>query len=99
MAIVRVLKQLSSLLAALVAVALMLGFLAPLLPVADSFAHFRFHLTIALALAAVILLVMRDLRGGAVACAVSRVPPVRPAAASAAEPYSGLPKSTNPAQK
>ncbi len=45
--------------AALVAAALAFGFLAPLFPVADSFAHFRFHLLVALALAAIALLLLR----------------------------------------
>lgn len=71
MAFGRVSKRLVSILAALVAAALVLGFLAPWLPAADSLAHFRFHMTVALALAAVLLLIARDWRAGGLACAVT----------------------------
>jgi endonuclease/exonuclease/phosphatase (EEP) superfamily protein YafD len=53
------------------AFALIFGFLAPRLPVADSLAHFRFHLTIAMALVALVLFVARDWRAGGIACAVA----------------------------
>jgi len=72
-AIVRISKQLISILAALVAFVLILGFLAPRLPVADSLAHFRFHLTVAMALVAVVLFITRDWRAGGIACAVALV--------------------------
>ncbi|TQV71916.1 endonuclease/exonuclease/phosphatase family protein [Denitrobaculum tricleocarpae] len=45
--------------AALLAAALAFGFLAPWFPVADSFAHFRFHLLVALAISAVALGLLR----------------------------------------
>lgn len=43
----------------LVAAALAFGFLSPWFPVADSFAHFRFHLLLALGIAAVALILLR----------------------------------------
>ncbi len=43
----------------LAAAALAFGFLSPWFPVADSFAHFRFHLLLALTIAAVVLAVLR----------------------------------------
>lgn len=54
-----VLLALTSRGASLVAAALAFGFLSPWLPVADSFAHFRFHLLLALALAALFLVLLR----------------------------------------
>ena len=71
MAIVRISRLLISILAALIAFALVVGFLAPRLPLADSFAHFRFHLTVAMALVAAILLVARDWRSSGIAAAVT----------------------------
>ena len=54
-----VLLALTSRGAGLVAAALAFGFLSPWFPVADSFAHFRFHLLVALALAAFLLVLLR----------------------------------------
>lgn len=45
--------------AALAAAALAFGFLSPWLPLADSMAHFRFHLLLALAVAVIALLILR----------------------------------------
>ncbi len=55
----KLLLQLVSRCAALAAAALAFGFLSPWLPLADSMAHFRFHLLLALALAVVVLIVLR----------------------------------------
>lgn len=51
--------QLVSRCAALAAAALAFGFLSPWLPLADSMAHFRFHLLLALAVAVIALLILR----------------------------------------
>ena len=50
---------------------ILFSFLAPWLPVADSVAHFRFHLTAVMLLAAVLLAVARDWRHAGLALAVS----------------------------
>ncbi len=65
------LKRAISILAALAAFGLVFSFLAPRLPLADSVAHFRFHLSAALTLAAVLLTVSRDWRQAGLAWAVS----------------------------
>ncbi len=57
--------------AASVALVLLFGFLGFWLPLADSVAHFRFHLTVILAFASVVLLVLRDRRAAGIACAAS----------------------------
>lgn len=64
-------RRLVSAVAALLALALAVGFLAPWLPAADAFADFRFHLAVGLALAAVVLLAMRDWRAAGVAGVVA----------------------------
>jgi len=60
-----------SLLAAMAACATIFSFLASWLPLADSVAHFRFHLLAGLAVAAVILTVLRGWRQAGFAWAVS----------------------------
>lgn len=57
--------------AVLIGFPLVAGFLAAWLPLADSFAHFRFHLTVAMALAALLLLVFREWRAAGIAGAVT----------------------------
>ena len=71
LAIVRNIRRANSILAALIAFVLISGFLAPRLPLADSLAHFRFHLTVAMGLAAVSLFIWRDWRAAGFACAVA----------------------------
>jgi len=65
------LKRAVSILAALAAVGLIFSFLASWLPLADSVAHFRFHLLVGLTLAAALLTVARDWRQAGLAWAVS----------------------------
>lgn len=60
-----------SLLTGFVACILIFSFLAFLLPLADSIAHFRLYLTGVMALAAVVLFLLRDRRSAGIACAVS----------------------------
>jgi endonuclease/exonuclease/phosphatase (EEP) superfamily protein YafD len=58
--LVRTSKQLISLLAGAVALAVIFGFLAPWLPLADSVAHFRLHLAVVAILAALAFGLWRD---------------------------------------
>lgn len=60
-----------SILAALTAFALAFSFLASWLPLADSVAHFRFHLSVALALTAVMLAIARAWRRAGLSLAVA----------------------------
>ena len=53
------LLQLVSRCATFAAAALAFGFLSPWLPLADSMAHFRFHLLLALGLAVIVLFLLR----------------------------------------
>lgn len=71
MSYARFAKQIISVVAALIGVALVAGFLSAWMPFADSVAHFRFHLTAALALAVVALLMFRSHWSAAVAGAVT----------------------------
>lgn len=56
-----------------IGLALIFSFLSPWLPVADSVAHFRFHLTAAMGLAAIILTIAGIWRSASIAWAVSLV--------------------------
>ncbi|WP_282609786.1 endonuclease/exonuclease/phosphatase family protein [Pelagibius sp. Alg239-R121] len=77
--------------AGLAAAALAFGFFAPWLPVADSFAHFRFHLILALAIAAVALVLLRApvramLAAALIMPGISGLAPALPAATSVLDP-------------
>jgi len=81
MQLARMTRRLVSIGTVLLAAALLLGFLSAWLPLADSFAHFRFHLTVALALAALALLLLRNWQGagGAAVLTVAGVVGLGPA--------------------
>lgn len=59
--------------AALIALPVLFSVLAPWLALADSFAHFRFHTTLAMALVTLLLLILRDFKTALLGTAVSLI--------------------------